>query len=68
MLFIQAENDYDLTPSYTLASELEGAGRVAQVRIFPPFGQSAQNGHDFCVRGAEVWGPFVLSFLDETMR
>jgi dienelactone hydrolase len=68
MLFIQAENDYDLTPSFTLASELQAVGRAAQARIFPPFGRSAQDGHDFCVRGGEVWGPFVLSFLDETMR
>ena len=68
MLFIQAENDYDLTPSYTLARELEGAGRAAQVRVYPRFGQSAQDGHDFCVRGADIWSPAVLAFLDETMR
>ena len=68
MLFIQAENDYDLTPTYSMAGELERLGRQPRTQIFPPFGQTAQDGHEFCVRGGRTWGPEVLAFLAEVMR
>jgi carboxymethylenebutenolidase len=68
MLFIQAENDYDLTPTYSLAGELERLGRQPRTLMFPPFGQTAQDGHEFCVRGAATWGPEVLAFLADMMR
>jgi dienelactone hydrolase len=68
MLFIQAANDYDLAPSYTLGGELERLGRQAQIWIYPAFGVTAEEGHSFCGRGASIWGPDVLAFLAGTMR
>ena len=65
VLFIQAENDYDLTPSRTLAHELEKLNKPQKILIFPSFGKTAQDGHEFCVRGSEFWAAKVFSFLDQ---
>jgi carboxymethylenebutenolidase len=68
VLFIQAENDYDLGPSRTLASELEQLGKPHKLLIFPPYGNTHAEGHGvFCSQGMNVWGPAVSSFLDASM-
>jgi carboxymethylenebutenolidase len=70
VMFVQARNDYDLTPSYTLAKELENLGKPHKLSIYPPYGNSVQDGHGgFCFRGgAAVWGPEVLDFLDAQLK
>ncbi len=68
VFFIQAENDYDLTPSRALAAEMQRAGKPHQVKFYPPFGSGRQDGHDFCVKGVEVWGPDVFPHLAATLR
>jgi len=68
VLFIQAENDYDLGPSRTLAGELEQLGKPHKLLIFPPYGNTHAEGHGvFCSRATNVWGPAVSSFLDASM-
>ena len=68
VLFIQVENDYDLNPSRTLAGELEQLGKPNKLLIFPPYGQTHEEGHGgFCSRGGDIWGPAVFSFLDSSM-
>jgi carboxymethylenebutenolidase len=69
VLFIQAENDYDLGPSRTLAGELEQLGKPYKLLIFPPYGNTHAEGHGmFCSQATNVWGPAVTSFLDATME
>jgi len=69
ILFIQAENDYDLGPSRTLAGELDRLGKPHKLLIYPPFGATAQEGHGFCgARGAETWGPDVLKFIEAHLK
>ena len=69
VLFIQAENDYDLGPSRTLAGELEKLGKPHKLLIFPPYGQTHEEGHGgFCTQATSVWGPAVISFLDAAME
>lgn len=63
VMFIQAEGDYDLTPSRYLAKEMDRAGKAHDLRIYPKFGKTHQENHEFCVRGAEIWGPDVLGFV-----
>jgi carboxymethylenebutenolidase len=68
ILFVQAENDYDLAPSRELASEMERAGKPHQVHIFPRYGQTPADGHGgFCEHGGDVWGPEVFGFLGATL-
>jgi hypothetical protein len=47
--------------------EAEKAGKRATLRIFPPFGASAQDGHEFCVRGAHLWADDVFAFLSTSI-
>jgi carboxymethylenebutenolidase len=63
ILLIQAENDYDLTPTKTMAKELEKANKPHKLLIFPPFGATHADGHSFSVRGNRIWGDEVFSFL-----
>lgn len=64
VLFIQAENDFDTTPSRALAQAMHEAGRPAQLRLFPPSGRGPHDGHAFCAGGdAPAWGDAVLGFL-----
>jgi carboxymethylenebutenolidase len=68
ILFIQAENDYDLGPSRTLAGELEQLGKPHKLMIFPPYGNTHKEGHGgFCFRATDVWGSAVTEFLDASM-
>ena len=68
VLFIQAENDYDLGPSQTLDGELEKLGKPHKMIIFPRYGNTHAEGHGvFCSTATDVWGPAVISFLDASM-
>ena len=64
VLFIQAENDFDLAPSRVLHSAIIAAGRPAELRLYPPFGASPRDGHAFAYRGAAIWAGDVQTFLD----
>jgi dipeptidyl aminopeptidase/acylaminoacyl peptidase len=69
VLFIQAENDYDLGPSRTLAGELEKLGKPHEMLIFPPYGSTREEGHGaFCSQGTGVWGPAVLKFIETHLK
>jgi carboxymethylenebutenolidase len=63
IMLIQAENDYDLTPTKTMARELEKANKPHKLLIFPAFGTTHADGHSFSVRGDRIWGDEVFSFL-----
>lgn len=63
IFFFQAENDYDLTPSKILFSEMKKIGKIAQLKIYPTFGNSPKDGHSFPYKGASVWFPDALTFI-----
>ena len=65
VFFFQAENDYDLSPSRTLSAQMRDAGKEAEIKIYPPFGDSVQKGHTFGYFGSSIWGPDVLAFLEK---
>jgi len=69
VLLIQAENDYDLSPTQVLSKEMEQAGKPHQAKVYPPYGTTQAEGHGgFCFRGVDVWGGDVLSFLSVHSR
>jgi hypothetical protein len=45
--FLQAESDYDLSLSRVLSAEMTSAGKISEVKIYPPFGTSAREEHSF---------------------
>jgi carboxymethylenebutenolidase len=63
IFFFQAENDYDLSPSRVLSAAMKDAGKVFEIKIYPPFGNSAQDGHSFGYFGSSVWADDVFRFL-----
>jgi carboxymethylenebutenolidase len=69
VFFIQAENDFDTTPSTVLSRTMQEAGKPMQVHIFPPYGVSHRDGHGFCggMNDHPAWGDEVLTFLAENM-
>jgi carboxymethylenebutenolidase len=68
IFFIQAKNDYDVTPSRDLAAAMEKSGKPQHLQIFPAFGNSNQDAHEFCVHGGEIWAPQVFSFLAQAFE
>jgi carboxymethylenebutenolidase len=65
VFFIQAENDYDLSPSRSLAKAMHEVGKDADVKIYPRFGHSPAEGHSFAWRGGGIWGEDVMRFLSK---
>lgn len=65
VFFIQAENDYDLSPSRSLANAMHDVGKDADVKIYSRFGQSPAEGHSFAWRGSGIWAEDVFAFLSK---
>jgi len=64
ILCFQAENDYDLSPSRTLSTEMKEAGKAFELKIYPAFGGSASEGHSFAWSGSAVWADDAFRFLN----
>ena len=63
ILFLQADNDYSLAPSRTLYTAMKALNKTAELRIYPPYGKSHQEGHSFAYRGASTWIDDVVRFM-----
>jgi len=63
VMFVQAENDFDLGPSRELFAELTRVGKPTRLRIYPPYGRTVLDGHTFGSRAPDIWGAEVLAFL-----
>jgi carboxymethylenebutenolidase len=68
IFFIQAKNDYDVSPSRDLAAAMEKSGKPHALQILPAFGRSEQDAHEFCVHGSEIWATEVFSFLTQSIQ
>ena len=65
ILFFQAANDYDLSPSRVLSDAMETAGKTSTLRIYPAYGNSPDDGHTLGYFGASIWMPDVMRFLEQ---
>src|ERR1700676_575226 len=65
IFFFQPENDYDLAPSRVLSAAMKSFGKKFEMRIYPPFGKSNQEGHSFSYLGSSVWADDVFRFLEQ---
>ncbi|MFA6235841.1 MAG: prolyl oligopeptidase family serine peptidase [Bacteriovorax sp.] len=65
ILFFQAENDYDLSPSKTLSLEMKSIGKISEMKIYPTFGKSNKDGHSFAYLGSSIWFNDVFKFIRE---
>jgi carboxymethylenebutenolidase len=65
IFFFQAANDYNLSPSKTLSDAMKEAGKTYEVKIYPAYGKSVQEGHTFGYFGSTVWANDVFQFLNQ---
>jgi len=65
ILFFQAQNDLDLSPSKVLFAEMKQAGKEAELKIYPPFGLSSRDGHSFAYLGSATWFSDVFAFVQK---
>jgi dienelactone hydrolase len=65
IFFFQAANDYDVSPSKILSAAMKDAGKTYELKIYPRFGKSVQEGHAFGYFGFSVWADDVFRFLDQ---
>jgi dienelactone hydrolase len=65
--FIEAENDYSIAPAKVLSAEMERLGKPQRIKIYPPVGQTADDGHGFIFLKVGWWEHDVFDFLHEHM-
>jgi dienelactone hydrolase len=66
--FLHAANDYSTNPGKAVDAELARLGRPHLLKIYPPVGQTPDEGHDFPLNSVATWEPDVFAFLDPIMR
>jgi dienelactone hydrolase len=68
VLFMHAANDYSTTPGTVLAAERQKLGLPQRLRIYPAFGSTASEGHNFLYSSTGTWESDVFAFLDESLN
>jgi pimeloyl-ACP methyl ester carboxylesterase len=51
-----------------VGTEMARLGEPHRVKIYPPVGRTAEEGHDIVHLGVATWEPDVFAFLDEHVR
>ena len=67
-MLIQAANDYSTAPSWALAAELERLHKPHLLKIYPPVGQTSEDGHNVLYLAMPQWEDDVFRFLDEHVK
>jgi dienelactone hydrolase len=68
IMLIQAANDYSTAPSKELADKLRRLHKSYVLKIYPPVGQTSDDGHNFLYLGIPQWEHDVFGFLDEHVK
>jgi dienelactone hydrolase len=68
VMLVQAANDYSTAPSLALADELERLHKPHVLKIYPPVGQTADDGHNAVYTAIPIWEEDVFQFLDKYVK
>ena len=68
IMLIHAENDYSTAAGRALADELERLHRSPVLKIYPPVGQSKDDGHNLLYLAVPTWENDVFGFLDRHVK
>jgi dienelactone hydrolase len=68
VLFIHARNDYSTGPADSLGALMDRLTKPHSTKIYPPFGNNTDVGHNFVFLGIAIWEPDVMRFLNESLR
>jgi hypothetical protein len=64
IFFFQTANDYDLAPTKTFSTVMKDASKTYEVKIYPSYGDSPQEGHTFGYFGSAFRSDDVFRFLN----
>ncbi len=67
-MLIHALNDYDTSAGQALAAELERLHKPHLLKIYPPVGQTSEDGHNVVYMAIPHWEDDVFKFLDQHVR
>jgi len=68
IMLLHAANDYSTAPGQALANELTRLSKPNIFKIYPPVGQTHDDGHNFVYTAVDLWENDVFKFLDEHVR
>ena len=68
LMVVHARNDYSVAPGRTIAAERRRLGKPHQLKMYPPFGANASDGHNIVFLSLTTWEQDVFAFLDPLMR
>jgi carboxymethylenebutenolidase len=68
LMLLHAANDYSITPGEAMADELAKLGKPHVLKIYPPVGKTADDGHNFVYTAVAQWEADVFGFLDQYVR
>jgi dienelactone hydrolase len=68
VMFIHARNDYSTNPGYAMDSVMNRLHKKHELKIYPKFGTSANEGHNMIFQSTKTWEAYVFSFLDLNLR
>jgi dienelactone hydrolase len=67
VMFIHAANDYSTAPGKALAAVMQRLRRPHRLKIYPPFGRTTHDGHNFLYESVGIWEADVFAFLDRLL-
>lgn len=68
VLILHAANDYSTLPGRVLDAERARTGKPHALRIYPPYGHTAAEGHNFLYANPAIWDADVFRFLDRRLK
>lgn len=68
VMLIQAANDYSLAPSQVMDEVLSRLSKPHLRKIYPAFGKTQIDGHNFFYYDVPRWERDVFAFLDATVK
>jgi carboxymethylenebutenolidase len=68
IMIIHAQNDYSTTPGYALDSVMNKLNKQHILKIYPKFGETANEGHNLIFNSIPTWEEDVFKFLHESLR
>ncbi len=67
IMLIHAANDYSTAAGTALAAELDRLHKTHVLKIYPPVGQSTDDGHNLLYLAIPQWETDVFQFLDDNV-
>ncbi len=68
IMLMHAENDFGTTAGKALAAELQRLHKPYVLKIYPPVGQTQEDGHGMLYENIPAWESDVFEFLDQYVK